>query len=157
MEKVVYLLILSLIFVNFSSIAQETEAQKTGNKLIVSGNITDSNGLPLIGANIAEKGTPNETTTNFDGKFSLEVETGTILSISYIGFKTVEILIEPKAKINFILKENHNPLDLNSEEVSTRLTRAEMRKIRRAINKRPYDLSEDVKQLFGILQVIAKE
>lgn len=38
---------------------------------VVSGNVTDENGLPLPGATIIEQGTTNDTTTDFDGNYSL--------------------------------------------------------------------------------------
>jgi hypothetical protein len=128
-------------------LAQETDSQKTKNVLIVSGNITDRNGLPLIGAHIIVKGTTDETNTDFDGKFSLEIESGKMLSISYVGFKTTEVLIEPNAKINFVLEENNN-------QVSTQLSRKQMRKLRRANSNVPLDVSG---VLIGILGVIAKD
>lgn len=37
----------------------------------VTGRIVDSNGEPLIGVNISEKGTSNGTITDFDGQFTL--------------------------------------------------------------------------------------
>lgn len=40
---------------------------------VVSGNVTDENGLPLPGANVVEQGTSNGTTTDFDGNYSIEV------------------------------------------------------------------------------------
>lgn len=52
----------------------------------VSGTITDSSGIPIIGANVVEDGTTNGTITDFDGKFVLEVNTRATLRISYIGY-----------------------------------------------------------------------
>src|SRR5690554_6852808 len=57
----------------------------------VTGLITDENGVPLAGATVLEKGTLNGTTTDFDGIFSLEVEEGAILEVSYIGYITIEV------------------------------------------------------------------
>ena len=61
----------------------------------VTGTVTDTTGEAVIGATVMEKGTSNGTVTDFDGHFTLKVETGKILVISYVGFKTLEL---PAAK-----------------------------------------------------------
>ena len=151
--KINYLVLL-LFLGSFQSIAQESKAEKPTKKLIVSGNITESNGLPLTGAKILIRGTTEEITTNFDGEFSLEVVSGTILSISYTGFKTTEVLIEPKAQISFVLKEE------NSNSVPAIISKKEMRKIRRADKLKNIDPSNIdhnlVETLFGVLKVVTK-
>ena len=57
----------------------------------VSGTITDSNGGPLPGVNIIEKGTSNGTSTDFDGNYTLTVPNDAVLVISFVGFETQEI------------------------------------------------------------------
>lgn len=39
----------------------------------MTGTVVDENGLPVIGANIVEKGTANGTITDIDGRFSISV------------------------------------------------------------------------------------
>ncbi len=56
------------------------------NQKRIKGTIIDENGEPIIGANIVEKGTTNGTVTDVDGFFSLQVEEGAVLHVSYIGF-----------------------------------------------------------------------
>jgi hypothetical protein len=154
MKKMYYSILIFLV--SFCSIAQESGSQ-TRNILIVSGNITDNNGLPLTGASVVIKGSTLETTTNFDGTFSLDVVSGSIISISYKGFKTIEVVIEPHSKINFVLSEKYNPLDLDSNQVSKSITRAEMRKLKRANNKKTLGAPvPDAEFLFGALRAIAK-
>ncbi|WP_299681692.1 carboxypeptidase-like regulatory domain-containing protein [uncultured Dokdonia sp.] len=58
----------------------------------VSGILEEENG-PLPGVTILVKGTQNGTVTNFDGIYSIECSVGDILVISYIGYKTREILV----------------------------------------------------------------
>ncbi|WP_299557305.1 TonB-dependent receptor [Seonamhaeicola sp.] len=78
----------------------------------VSGTVTDQSGQPLPGANILEKGTTNGVQTDFDGNYSIHLSTGnTTLVISYIGFKTQEILVENKTKIDIVLIEDASVLD----------------------------------------------
>lgn len=57
-----------------------------------SGTVVDAaNGEPIIGASILEMGTTNGTITDFDGNFSLKVQPGAKLQISYMGYKTQEL------------------------------------------------------------------
>jgi TonB-linked SusC/RagA family outer membrane protein len=57
----------------------------------VTGVVQDKNGEPIIGATVLEKGTSNGTATNQNGRFTLEVAgPGSVLRISYIGYKTIE-------------------------------------------------------------------
>lgn len=58
----------------------------------VSGILEEENG-PLPGANVVVKGTAKGVYTDFDGKYSIECNVGDILAISYVGFKTQEILV----------------------------------------------------------------
>ncbi len=55
-----------------------------------SGHVEDSQG-PLIGATVMEKGTNNGTVTDFDGNFSLNVQPGATLVVSYVGYESMEI------------------------------------------------------------------
>ena len=54
------------------------------------GHVEDSQG-PLIGATVMEKGTNNGTVTDFDGNFSLNVQPGATLVISYVGYESMEV------------------------------------------------------------------
>ena len=57
-------------------------AQKT----VVKGNILDKDNLPIIGANVLEKGTSNGTISDVDGNFTLSVTSpDAVLLITYIG------------------------------------------------------------------------
>ncbi|SKB71171.1 TonB-linked outer membrane protein, SusC/RagA family [Salegentibacter holothuriorum] len=58
----------------------------------VSGNIVDAeNGMPLPGVNVIEKGTSNGVSSDFDGMFSIEIDEGSILQFSMLGYVTQEI------------------------------------------------------------------
>lgn len=50
----------------------------------IKGKVTDSSGVPIIGANVTESGTSNGTITDVDGAFTLDVKAGAQLKISYI-------------------------------------------------------------------------
>ena len=53
----------------------------------LTGRVTDSLG-PVVGASVAIKGTTSGTITDMDGNFTLDVQVGDEISISYIGYAT---------------------------------------------------------------------
>ena len=56
------------------------------------GTVIDDLGEPVIGASVVEKGNPqNGTITNIDGQFTLKVNEGTPIIITYIGYTTQEV------------------------------------------------------------------
>ncbi len=67
----------------FSKVELGDEIQST-----VTGTIIDDTGVPLPGASVVEKGTTNGTQTDFDGNYTIEVDSGATLVISYIGYKS---------------------------------------------------------------------
>lgn len=75
----------------------------------VTGTVKDNLG-PIIGASVVEKGTTNGIMTDTDGKFSLNVQPGTTLVISYIGYKTQEVKTG-REPLNIILEEDSKMLD----------------------------------------------
>ena len=78
----------------------------------VFGKVSDSQGVALGGVNIVEKGTTNGTTTDFDGNFTINVtDSNAILTISYIGFQSVDVPVAGKDSIEVVLKESAAQLD----------------------------------------------
>jgi TonB-linked SusC/RagA family outer membrane protein len=79
---------------------------------IITGMITDIEGMPLAGANILEKGTTNGTQADFDGNFSISVEdSNAVLVISYVGFATKEVGLNGQTNLNITLEESAAGLD----------------------------------------------
>lgn len=79
-------------------------AQKT---IKVSGTVTDEQNQPLIGVNVTIQGvTGFGTTTDVDGKYTIEMEPYNRLVFSYIGFIEQEVLIKEQTKQNVVLKED---------------------------------------------------
>ncbi|KVV14795.1 TonB-dependent receptor [Flavobacterium sp. TAB 87] len=73
----------------------------------VKGTVTDSNGAPIPGANILEKGTTNGVQTDFDGNFVLSVSNNNaVLVVSYVGFTSKEISVNGQTSINVQLQED---------------------------------------------------
>ena len=77
----------------------------------VQGVVNDNASESIIGANVTEKGTTNGVITDLDGKFSLSVQKGATLVISYIGYVTQEIPVENETELKVILKEDSKALE----------------------------------------------
>lgn len=93
------------------AMAASTEFYASQQAHSVSGVIIDATGLPVIGANVLEKGTTNGVITDLDGKFTLNVKPGSTLVISYIGYVTQEIKITNQKNLNITLEEDSETLD----------------------------------------------
>ncbi|MBW8685308.1 SusC/RagA family TonB-linked outer membrane protein [Chitinophaga rhizophila] len=107
--KHLYLLLLFSTFFTNHVLAQQPA------KITVTGTITDSSGAKLEGVNVVAENKKNiATSTNSTGKFILDVEPGTLLRFSFVGFEQQYISITPSSKvINLILK----PATFKAEEV----------------------------------------
>src|SRR3712207_8972121 len=70
----------------------------------VKGVVVDVQGQPVIGASVLEKGTTNGGVTDINGNFILNVKSGAILQISYIGYRNQEVKAEKTMKI--VLRED---------------------------------------------------
>ena len=76
----------------------------------ISGNVVDETGEPVIGATVMEKGTKNATVTDFDGNFTIKMESGNVLTISYIGMQSLDVNVAGKTSVNVVLKEDATTL-----------------------------------------------
>lgn len=84
-----------------------TEQQKS---YTVSGVINDSSG-PVIGASIATKNGQG-TITSIDGDFRLEnIHVGDVLTVSYIGYETQNIVFNGQTRLNIVLSEGATELE----------------------------------------------
>lgn len=59
----------------------------------ISGKITDENGQGLPGTSVLQKGTTNGVTSDLDGNYSLTVPEEATLTISFVGYKTIEMVV----------------------------------------------------------------
>ena len=76
----------------------------------VTGNVVDETGEAVIGATVMEKGTKNATVTDFDGNFTIKMEGGNVLTISYIGMQSQDVNVAGKTNVNVVLKEDATTL-----------------------------------------------
>ncbi|MDO4309887.1 MAG: TonB-dependent receptor [Prevotella sp.] len=73
--------------------------------------VKDSNGEPVIGASVIEKGTRNGGVTDFDGNISVKMQGKHPLVISYIGMKTKTV--DPKGKTTLTVTLDDDAATLN--------------------------------------------
>ncbi len=81
----IYRMILPLLLGMFLSIGAYAQ------QMSVRGHVKDATGEPVIGANVLVKGTTDGTITDLDGNFVLNAPHNSILVISFVGYKTVEV------------------------------------------------------------------
>lgn len=96
MKKVLKTLILTcfVVVAGFAALAQQE----------VKGVVTDESGEPLPGVAIVIAGTSTGVITNFDGNYSIQVETGATLLFSFVGMVPQEIEVGNNATIDVILQ-----------------------------------------------------
>ncbi len=75
------------------------------------GNVKDSNGEPIIGATIQEKGAKNMAVTDLDGNFSIELSGGKQITVSYIGMKTATVNVSGKSSVNVVMEDEATTLN----------------------------------------------
>lgn len=74
--------------------------------------LEQSSEQPLMGVNVIKKNTNEGVTSDFDGKFTLNnVSPGDVYIISYVGFKSKEIIIEDQNSLSILLEEDSALLD----------------------------------------------
>lgn len=78
----------------------------------ISGNVQDNTGFPIPGVNVLVKNTAKGAVTDFDGNFLItNIEIGTTLSFSYIGYITKELVITDDSNLTIQLEEDLAQLD----------------------------------------------
>ena len=102
-KKTLLLIFLLLSFIPFTALAQTI----TVGGRVISGE--DGYGLP--GVTIQVKGTQKGTVSDMDGNYSVQVASNGTLVFSYVGYKTKEVAVNGKTKINVTLETNALMLD----------------------------------------------
>ena len=88
-----------------------TKDQKENATHTVSGIVKDENGLPIIGATVKVRGAQMGVVTDMDGKFSLKTSVGSVLTVSYIGYKTQDIKVQEGGSLNIKLEPESKQLN----------------------------------------------
>lgn len=132
----------------FSIISSGAHAQGVN----ISGTVTDTLGLKIVGANITAAGNKGiHTVTGADGKFALDAPEGTVLSISYIGYTAQRFTVTAGKQVyNIILKASSKQ---TSEIVITAYGKKERREavVGSVTTVRPADLKIPASNLTNAL------
>ncbi|MGC1240868.1 MAG: TonB-dependent receptor [Chryseosolibacter sp.] len=116
MQTALAILITSLSYahgLNDPKPARNSEVSESKKSILsVTGTVTDENSLPVPGVNVIEKGTTNGTTTDVDGKFSINVQDeSSVLVFSFIGYLPQEEAVNGRTVVDVSLKEEMKQLD----------------------------------------------
>ena len=93
-------LLMSFIMISATALAQ---------KRVYTGQVVDDQNEPVIGASVIQKGTSNGGVTDIDGNFSVSVDEGATLVVSYIGYASQEVVAADGMRIT--LKTDQEMLD----------------------------------------------
>ena len=90
------------------SILVTKKSEKSENPVTVSGRVSDTRGLPVIGASVIVQGTTLGVSTDTNGRFSLEVPAPAstrVLEISYLGYETARVTVGSRTRFDVTLRE----------------------------------------------------
>lgn len=90
--KKIYILMLAFASINFAT------AQVTGK-------VSGSDGTPIAGVNVVEKGTSNGAISDFDGNYQISAASDATLVFSYVGYETQEVAVANQSVVNVTLQD----------------------------------------------------
>ena len=99
--RVVLFLILLLLF-PLGALAQQK---------MIKGQVVDDSGEAIIGATVMVKGNTGGTITDIDGNFSIQGKVGSILSITYVGYASMQVKVTKLEGNKYVMKEDAKVLD----------------------------------------------
>ena len=102
-SNIIYMIFILLFTLPTLSFGQE--------KTITGTVVSSGDNLPLLGATVVVKGTSTGASTDFDGNYAINANTGDILVFSYVGYATSEITVASDTVINVSLDEDASLLD----------------------------------------------
>jgi len=108
-----YSLVLATLPLSALARAHASPSREAYFQQLISGTVSDGTG-PLPGATVVVKGSGRSAVTDADGKFSIAAAPEDVLIVSFVGFKSVEMLVGAQAVVNIILVED----SLQLEEVT---------------------------------------
>jgi TonB-linked SusC/RagA family outer membrane protein len=93
---------IQILTLSFMMMFQWSMAQQ-----VVSGTVTDADGIPLPGATVVVQGTTNGTSTDFDGNYSISASQGDVLAVSFVGYGAASVEVGASATINVTLSADN--------------------------------------------------
>lgn len=96
-----------------NQIVLKPQMRQPAQRRNITGTIVDSKGEPVIGATVMVKDDATKgTVTDYDGNFSLaDVPQNAIISVSYVGYKSIELPAGSQQPISLVLQEDTELLD----------------------------------------------
>ena len=103
-QKLMNMFLVVFVFSAFNTFAQTAT---------ITGTITDSSdGMELPSVTVLEKGTTNGTTSDFNGKYTIEISNkNATLQFTYVGYKTKEITLTGETLVDVSLEQSSEALD----------------------------------------------
>ncbi len=77
----------------------------------ITGKIQSANSTPLSGATITVKGTSRSTSTDEQGRFSIDANTGEVLTVSFVGYLSKDITVGSSSDLTINLEEGDNRME----------------------------------------------
>ena len=100
-------ILITLLFLALGSLALSAQ-----NRVKVSGTVLDKDGQAVIGAGVLEKGTLNGAVTDVDGKYTIQVASGSsVLEFSCIGYQSLQETVGNRNTINVVMQDDNKLLD----------------------------------------------
>lgn len=91
--------------------AQQENKQLQIVSQTIRGTVKDKGGEPMIGAIIKVVGTNEGTTADLDGNFEIKASGKDILSVSYLGYETLEVPVKNQTNLKIVLSDDAQKLD----------------------------------------------
>jgi TonB-linked SusC/RagA family outer membrane protein len=87
-------------------------AASSKDKVTITGTVKDGKGGPLIGVIVADVNNPRiSTQTDINGKFILDVEPGTLVRFSHVGYQEQRVTVGESHLFNIVLQESNTQVD----------------------------------------------
>ena len=80
-------------------------AYANAQNITVTGNVSDKTG-PLAGVTVLIQGTVLSSTTGLDGNYSISAPSSATLSFSFLGYKTIDMPINGRTRMNIVMEED---------------------------------------------------
>ncbi|MDD2245174.1 MAG: SusC/RagA family TonB-linked outer membrane protein [Dysgonamonadaceae bacterium] len=107
-----HIITLATLFCLILGVSIEAKGNPKQSSVTIKGLVLDELNIPIIGANITEKGTLNGTISDVDGNFVLQVNNeNAVLVVSYIGYRTVEQSVIADQQMRIVLSEDTRLMD----------------------------------------------
>ena len=94
-----------------STILKDGNILKQQQQQLISGKVTDAYGETLPGVNIIKVGTSVGALTDLDGNYSIAATAGDVLEFSYVGMKTMDVIVKDQFVIDVQMIESSSELE----------------------------------------------